>query len=64
MTENEENQKQPVAESHQEVNIIIRRRTHTRHKQPNRDYETDKPISSRNYGKQKRIRQRNYRKRG
>ena len=64
MAENEENQKQPIAESHQEVKIeIVTRRRIRRHKQLNRDYETDKPIKSRNYGRKKAIRQRNFWKR-
>lgn len=64
MAENEE-QRQPIAESHQEVIIRIITKTRIRrHKQPNKDYPTEQAITKRNYVKRKSIRQRNYRQRG
>jgi hypothetical protein len=64
--ENQENKNQPSVEFrlHAEVKITHERRKTHKHRQPNRDYETDKPIKSRNYGRKKAIRQRNFWKRG
>ena len=59
MAENEE-QKQPIATSHQEVRITIIRKIH-RQKQPNENYPTEQAVIKRNYVKRKFIRKRNYR---
>ena len=68
MAENE-NEKQPIAESHQKLTITIKRRLLTRRQQTDRNYPTiqtgqEKTIINSNYGKRKTIKTRNYRKRG
>lgn len=61
-----EEKRQPVVEVQQnvEIKIIEEHKRIRRRRQPNRDYETDKPIKSRNYGRKKAIRKRNFWKRG
>lgn len=64
--ENQENKNQPSMEVHlhAEVRITEEHRRIRRRRQPNRDYETDKTIKSRNYGRKRAIRKRNFWKRG
>lgn len=60
-----ENQKQPLAESHQEVNIKTKTRSLTRNQQGKRNYpilQTGKEIIQRNYNGIKQIINRNYRR--
>ena len=60
-----ESQKQPLAESHQEVNIKTKTRSLTRRQQSDRDYpllQAGKGMIIRNYNGLKTIINRNYRR--